>query len=139
MLLLTPVVTAARRAVRLRRGTPDQRIGRAWNDLLEEARVLGVPLPAGGTRVEQARALGPQVDAVPAAMRADALVFGPAPPDPTAVGHWQGELRQVRRRLRRTAPFVTRVRATFDPRSLLSRHEDIGMHGTTTSSRKALR
>lgn len=139
VLLLTPVVTAARRAVRLRRGTPDQRISRAWNDLLEEARVLGVPLPAGGTRVEQARALGPQVDAVPAAMRADALVFGPAPPDPTAVGHWQGELRQVRRRLRRTAPFVTRVRATFDPRSLLSRHEDIGMHDTTTSSRKALR
>ncbi|QNF94248.1 transglutaminase-like domain-containing protein [Janibacter sp. YB324] len=139
VLLLTPVVTAVRRAVRLRRGTPDQRVGRAWNDLLEEARVLGVPLPAGGTRMEQARALGPQVDAAPAAMRADALVFGPAPADPTAVGHWQGELRQVRRRLRRTAPFGSRVRATFDPRSLLSRHEDIGMYDTTTSTRKALR
>lgn len=139
VLALTPVVTAVRRAVRQRSGSADRRIGRSWNDLLEEARLLGVPLPAGGTRVEQARALGPQVDAVPAAMQADALVFGEAPAHPDAVGQWQGELRRVRRRLRQATPFVTRVRATLDPRSLLSRHEDIGMHDSTTTTRKAHR
>ena len=53
---------------------------------------------------------------------------------------WQAELRRVRRRLRREAPFVTRVRTIFDPRPLLSRQEDIGLHDHTTApSRKALR
>lgn len=140
LLALTPFVTALRRAIRLRRGTPDRRVGRAWNDLVEEARVLGRQLPAGGTRIEQAAALGPRVDAVPAAMRADGLVFAESPPQPAAVGQWQGELRQVRRRLRQDTPFLTRARATFDPRPLFSRHEDIGLHDSTTAPpRKALR
>lgn len=140
LLLLTPVVTSIRRATRLRRGTPDRRVGRAWNDLVEEAGVLGRSLPAGGTRIEQARALGPSIDAVPAALRADALVFGPAPPQPAEVTAWQAELRRVRRRMRRETPFVTRVRATFDPRPLFSRREDIGLHDKTTApTRKALR
>lgn len=140
LVLLTPLVTAIRRAVRLRRGTPDRRVGRAWNDLVEEARVLGRELPAGGTRIEQARALGPAVDAVPAALRADGLVFGEGHLDPGAVTQWQTELRRVRRRLRRETPFVRRMRATFDPRPLFSRQEDIGLHDTTTApSRKALR
>ncbi|CAM4207525.1 hypothetical protein JAAN108728_16070 [Janibacter anophelis] len=129
-----------RRAVRARRGTPDRRVGRAWNDLVDEARALGHRTPAGGTRVEQARALGVAVDAVPAAVRANALVFGEAPPDLAAVRGWQLELRRVRRRMRRETPFVRRVRTTFDPRSMLSRHEDIGLHDSTTApSRKALR
>ena len=140
LLLLTPVVTAARRAVRLRRGSPDRRVGRAWNDLVEEARVLGRRLPAGATRVEQARALGQGSGAVPAAMRADGLIFGEAPPQAAEISAWQAELRRVRRRMRRETPFVTRLRATFDPRPLFSHHEDIGLHDTTTApSRKALR
>ncbi|WP_068327720.1 transglutaminase domain-containing protein [Janibacter terrae] len=140
LLALTPFVTMLRRALRLRGGTPDRRVGRAWNDLVEEARALGLVLPAGGTRLEQAVALGPAVDAVPSAMRADAIVFGEAPPHPAAVADWQRELRQVRRRLRRRAPVGRRLRATFDPRPLFSHQEDIGLHDSTTApARKALR
>lgn len=140
LVLATPLVTRLRRTIRLRRGSPDRRVGRAWNDLVEEARVLGTALPPGGTRIEQAMAMGPDVDAVPAAMRADALVFAQAPPGPTDVTQWQVELRRARRRLRRAAPFVARMRATFDPRPLFSHQEDIGLHDTTTApTRKALR
>lgn len=143
LMLLTPVVIAVRRAIRLRRGGPDRRIGRAWNDLMEEARVLGHRLPASGTRVEQAVALGPVVDAVPAAMRADTLVFGERPPDAAAVTAWQRELRVVRRRMRRAAGPGSRLRALVDPRPLFSRQVDIGLHDSTTApsrkTRKALR
>ncbi|KRE39096.1 hypothetical protein ASG73_01715 [Janibacter sp. Soil728] len=140
LLLLTPVVTATRRAIRLRRGSPDRRVGRAWNDLVEEAGVLGRRLPAGATRLEQARALGQSSGAVPAAVRADGLIFGEAPPRPADVSAWQAELRRVRRRMRRETPFVTRLRATFDPRPLFSHQEDIGLHDSTTApTRKALR
>nr|WP_257908785.1 transglutaminase-like domain-containing protein [Janibacter limosus] len=119
---------------------PDRRVGRARNDLVEEAGVLGRRLPAGATRVEQARALGPGTGAVPAAMRADGLIFGEAPPRAAEISARQAELRRVRRRMRRETPFVTRLRATFDPRPLFSHHEDIGLHDTTTApSRKALR
>lgn len=142
-LLLTPAITSLRRALRLRRGTPDRRVGRAWNDLVEEARVLGLPLPASGTRVEQAAALGPRVDAIPVAMRADALVFGEHPPDAATVTAWQRELRAARRRMRREAAVLTRLSAIFDPRPLLSRQVDIGLHDSTTAgsrtARKALR
>ncbi|WKV16079.1 hypothetical protein LP422_24675 [Janibacter limosus] len=73
-------------------------------------------------------------------MRADGLIFGEAPPRAAEISARQAELRRVRRRMRRETPFVTRLRATFDPRPLFSHHEDIGLHDTTTApSRKALR
>lgn len=140
LLVLTPFATAARRAIRLRRGGPDRRIGRAWNDFTEEARVLGHRLPTSGTRVEQAAALGRTVDAVPVAMRADSLVFGERPPDPAAVTAWQSELRLARRRMRRAAGIGPRLLAAVDPRPLFSRQVDVGLHDSTTApSRKALR
>lgn len=140
LLLLTPLALGLRRMVRLRRGGPDRRIARAWNDLMEEARTLGYRLPAGGTRVEQAAALGPRVDAIPVAVRADSLVFGEQPADPAAVTAWQRELRAGRRRLRRASRPTRRLRARFDPRPLLSRQVDVGLHDSTTApSRKALR
>lgn len=124
---LTPAVVAARRAIRWRRGTADQRIGRAWNDLAEEARGLSLTAPAGSTRVEQAVAWGAHADAVPAAIRADALIFGEGDPSADSADEWRGELRAVRGRIRRGAPLSTRLRATFDPRRLLSRHVDVGL------------
>src|SRR5699024_9529736 len=143
LMLLTPVVLAVRRAIRLRRGGPDRRVGRAWNDLVEEGRALGHRLPVSGTRVEQAAALGPVVDAVPAAMRADTLVFGEHLPDAAAVTTWQRELRAVRRRMRRAAGPGPRLLALVDPRPLFSRQVDIGLHDSTTApsrtTRKALR
>ncbi|WP_435201425.1 transglutaminaseTgpA domain-containing protein [Janibacter sp. GS2] len=140
LLALTPVAIAVRRATRLRRGGADRRIGRAWNDFVEEARVLGHHLPASGTRVEQGAALGPTIDAVPVAMRADSLVFGERPPDPAGVSAWQRELRAARRRMRRSAGIGSRLRAAVDPRPLFSRQVDIGLHDSTTApSRKALR
>lgn len=134
LLLLTPFAIAVRRAIRLRRGGPDRRIGRAWNDLMEEARVLGHRLPASGTRMEQAKALGPAVDALPVAMRADSLVFGERPADPATVTAWQRELTAARRRMRRSAGFGARLRAFFDPRPLFSRQVDIGLHDSTTAT-----
>ena len=134
LLLLTPFAIAIRRAIRLRRGGPDRRIGRAWNDLMEEARVLGHRLPASGTRMEQAKALGPTVDALPVAMRADSLVFGERPADPATVTAWQRELTAARRRMRRSAGLGARLRALFDPRPLFSRQVDIGLHDSTTAT-----
>lgn len=143
LLLLTPFAIAVRRTLRLRRGGPDRRVGRAWNDLMEEARVLGHRLPASGTRVEQAAALGRTVDAIPVAVRADSLVFGEWPPDSAAVTAWQRELSAARRRMRRTAGLGVRLRALLDPRPLFSRQVDIGLHDSTTApsqkAQKALR
>lgn len=134
LVVLVPAAAALRRALRWRRGSGDRRVGRAWADLVEEARGLGRTMPAGGTRVEQALALGPQVDAVPAAIAADALVFAEGEVAAERVTAWQRELRAVRRRMRRAAPVRTRLRATVDPRPLLSRRVDVGLDDPTRTS-----
>lgn len=120
LLLVSPLVAAVRRLLRSRSGRPDQRVGRAWADLVDEARSMGLDVPLRASRPEQAMAMGPEVDAMPLAVGADALVFGEAPPDGTTVGGWLGELRAVRRRTRRAAGLRARLLAAVDPRRILT-------------------
>lgn len=125
-----------RRVLRSRTGDPDQRVGRAWADLVDEARSMGLDVPLRATRPEQAMALGPPVDAMPVAVAADALVFGERPADPAAVGAWLRDLRAVRRRARRSAGLPAALVARTDPRRVVT-HDVPADHAPRRSRRKA--
>lgn len=87
-----------RRRRRRTRGTPASRFSTGWRELIDHARDLGVPAPAGQTRREQARALTAH-DVAPIARRADAHVFGPHDPqEPEVAAYWQ-EIDAARRRM----------------------------------------
>lgn len=136
LLAIAPLVGGVRRVLRSRTGDPDQRVGRAWADLVDEARSMGLDVPLRATRPEQAMALGPQVDAMPVAVAADALVFGERPADPAAVGAWLRDLRAVRRRARRSAGLPAALVARTDPRRVVT-HDVPADHAPRRSRRKA--
>lgn len=82
---------ALRRRRRRGAGPPAARVAGAWRELLDLGRDLGLEPAAHATRREQASHAerGGLVNAVPAAVAADAAVFGPADPDDaTAAGVW---------------------------------------------------
>lgn len=84
--LLILIAKSMRRRRRLRTGSPDQRVGGAWSELVDRARDLGrTPTPTA-TRTEQAELMAvnfPQMvttsDPIALAMRADAAIFSPDP------------------------------------------------------------
>lgn len=91
-IVLTPVAVLAaitgliawlktrRRARRRSTGTADARIAGGWDEVKDLAADLGQPVPSRSTRSEEAGFIG--TDEVRSlATHADALVFGPAPPD----------------------------------------------------------
>ncbi len=121
-----------------------------WRDLVAEARSLGVAVPRGVTRREQADAIDAAValagadspgegegsayvglpeDAVPAAVVAasvDAVVFGPGDGDPEATERLHGEAEAARATMRSGVGRWTRVRSDADPRPLLVARERTG-------------
>ncbi len=108
-----------RRRRRRRRGGGSTRVAGGWAEFLDRARDLGLPLPAGATRAEQAtevetalaegrstrrrRPAPVEASAVRAdalARHADAGVFGPLLPDDAAVdGYWE-HVQSTEQRLR---------------------------------------
>ena len=89
---------AARRRWRRRAARMSTRVVGAWRELVDHARDLGQPVPAGGvvTRREQSRHIGSE--SAPALARvADSHVFGPVPPEPEAASTFWSAVNDERR------------------------------------------
>lgn len=122
LVLLVPALFAVipgAKSVRRRRrrgSTPVASYVGGWDELLDTAIDLGVPVPERGTRPAQASALG-----VPRSLArtADVAVFTPAEP-PHPGGFWD-DIDSQRRRLRSHAPAWRTLLAPINPRSLFRR------------------
>ncbi|MCR2794332.1 DUF3488 and transglutaminase-like domain-containing protein [Microbacterium sp. zg.Y625] len=127
-----------RRRRRRETGAPSERAGGAWAEVVDTARDLGAPTPAGGTRREEARVLAetlPVPDSVVAvAVRADAGVFGPGEPTDDDVEALWREVDEVIGGLRGSVGFWRRLRSRLSLRSLLS---PAGKGARTTRGRSA--
>lgn len=109
---------ALRRRLRRRAPRMSTRVVGAWRELVDHARDLGQPVPAGGvvTRREQSRHIG--TDAAPdLAREADAHVFGPEPPEPHVADSFWGAVNAERRTMSSTVTRRARVRAAVSLRT----------------------
>ena len=104
---------AQRRRRRRTRGTPAARFAAGWADLVDHARDLGMTVPAGTTRLQQARSLADH-DLRRLARAADAAIYGPGDPTADLVGNFWREVDAGRRRLSAAASRRRRVRAAFN-------------------------
>lgn len=136
LVLLAAGYVAAVRALKTRRrqrhatlGPVPGRAAWVWRDLVAEARSLGVAVPDGVTRREQARGIEGVVPALAVASAVDAVVFGPGDGDAeaTAVLHVQAEA--ARAAMRAGVGRWVRLRADADPRPLLVRRRRSGPAG----------
>ena len=134
---------ARRRRLHATLGPVPARAAWVWRDLVAEARSLGVAVPRGVTRQEQAGAVdgavaealkgvtpegevarysAPPEDAVSVASVAvavDAIVFGPGEGDPQASAAVHAEAEAARVTMRSGVGRWTRLRSDADPRPLL--------------------
>lgn len=110
-----------------------------WRDLLGDARSLGVVVPRGATRLEQARAFPGAVPAEPVAVGADAAVFGPGEPGPEVATALLADADAVRTQLRGSVSRWRRVRSDLDVRPLLERDRRRGAATRRLPSMAALR
>ncbi|PYG01641.1 Transglutaminase-like superfamily protein [Georgenia satyanarayanai] len=143
-LLLIVLLKLLRRRRRRTRGSGSGRVAGGWDEVVDRARDLGVPVTGSGTRHEQSRELeeslaggrstwrrspGPVdvsgLDTAALARHADAGVFGPVLPDEGAVaGYWEhvesteGRLREAvgPRRWLRSRISLTSLRKGRDAR-----------------------
>jgi len=86
----------ARRRRRRRAGGPSSQVAAGWRELVDTARDLRMPLPAKGTRLEQARAL----DLVDLGHRANGHVFDVAEPSAEEVDAFWADVATARTALR---------------------------------------
>ncbi|MBF4762030.1 transglutaminase domain-containing protein [Nocardioides islandensis] len=121
--LLVPVAVGAvpgykllRRARRRRASRVSVRYVGAWQELIDRARDLGLPVPAHRSRPAQAVALG--TFALPLARTADDAVFGPATPSIDEADSYWGSVLEVRAGLGPDVPAWRRWLAPFSPASL---------------------
>ena len=108
---------ALRRRRRKRHGPPAARFAQGWRDYVDHARDLGLAVPAGLTRREQAVLVGyGHLAAV-----ADRAVFGPGDPSPRAVGAYWRQIGTAREALTWAAPRRRRLVRLVSLRGLLFR------------------
>lgn len=118
---------ARRRRLRRTRPLTANRFAAGWDELLDQARDLGVAVAPGTSRTHQAALLAelaPAGAAVPGqtvralAHTADAAVYGPAEPTPEdAAAYWR-QIDAVRHALRSAHSRTRRLRALADVRTL---------------------
>jgi transglutaminase-like putative cysteine protease len=108
---------ARRRSRRRRRGPPSHRVANGWREVTDLARDLGRPIPPAATRREAAAHLGHE-RALPLALAADAVVFGPEAPTDASVFEYWGQVDDVRRAMREEHPALQRLRAALNITSL---------------------
>lgn len=117
LVLSVPAVKAARRVRRRRTSSWSGLFVNGWQEVLDAARDRGTPVPEGWSRVEQARALGVDVEM---ARRADALVFAPVPASQEdAVDYW-ARCGRARRQLAAEVGVRRRLWSHLNPASLLA-------------------
>ncbi len=111
-----PGAKALRRLRRRRASSVSARFAGGWQELLDRARDLGLTVPAGRSRPDQAAVLGPSSAGL--ARVADDAVFGAEPPpEALADGYWRQVL-EVRGGLSAGVPRWRRLLAPFNPASL---------------------
>lgn len=111
-----PGLKLARRTIRRSRGRASRCVVGAWQELVDLGVDLGLPIPATGTREAQAAALG--VDPV-LAQHADDLIFGVAAPGTDEAANYWRAVDQARRALAGRHSGPRRVRAFYNPASLV--------------------
>lgn len=110
------------KALRSRRrrthGVPAHQVTAGWRDVLDRARDMGIVVPAGGTRLEEARRMGsPAAEAL--AHRANALVLGPEQPDAAGAAAFWAQTTATKKALLAGLPRGRRLLARLNLRSLL--------------------
>lgn len=114
------LVKALRRRRRRTKGAFTTRIARGWQELVDQARDLGRPVPPGQTRLEQSRTLG-GAELTTLATQANRAVFGRGDVTADQVrDYWTG-VDQARRGMLKQSGFVRGLRGRLSLRSLLSR------------------
>lgn len=126
LLLALPGVVPAlkwwRRRRRLRAVRVSERYAGAWMELVDQARDLGHPVPAGLTRPAEARALG---RGATLAAEADVRIFGADEPDPADAEAFWALVRDEQAGLASAYSPWQRLRAALSLASLL-RHRNSG-------------
>jgi hypothetical protein len=115
--LVIVAVKGLRRRRRRGRGPTATRVAAGWREMVDVARDLGRPVPAGQTRREDARTLGP-LGLAPLAASADSVVFGPGQPPPDAAAWYWSEVDRTRRDISRGLTRWRRLRMAVSLRSL---------------------
>lgn len=121
-LVIVLLVKAIRRWRRQRSSSAPARIAGGWDEIVDRAVDLRVPIRGGATRVETAQTLQrtfPGVAVVPLARRADASIYGPTSVDAIeAEAFWQ-EAGRVVHGMRRSVGRGRRMRARISLRSVI--------------------
>ncbi len=123
---------ARRRHVRRTRGSAPARLSAGWNELVDSARELRIPVTQRATRHEQAQELEAAWNQAPVlAGSADRFVFGPVDPEQEQVAGYWDEVLSARSGLRKRAGWWRRRRAdlTLRPGRWQRRHEDKAARG----------
>ena len=108
-----------RRRIRATTGPTADRAAHIWQDLVADARSLGLDVPRGATNLEQASGMG--VAAAPAlASRGNSFVFGPGEPPEEGVEAYRLEAEQARKEMRGQVSRLRRLRSDVDVRPLLT-------------------
>lgn len=109
------------RGIRRRRrrtvGSASRRIAAGWRDLTDQARDLGVTVPVGATRMEQAAIVGHHG----LASLADRAVFGAHDAGDAQIEAYWAQLRTARKAVRRAVPWRRRLLAPWSARSFFVR------------------
>jgi hypothetical protein len=114
---VVPGLKLARRTARRSRRRASGRLVGAWQELVDLGTDLRVPVPPDGTRETQAAALGAAPEL---AQRADDLIFGVEPPHTDEAAKYWRAVDQARRAMAKRHPLWRRVRAFYNPASLLT-------------------
>lgn len=132
LVLLLPVLIivllkARRRRQRARSGPADRRVAGAWDEVVDRARDLRVPLPSGVSRQESAQSLSqafPDAEVITLARRADARVFGPGEATEDDVGRFWADTDDVIHGMMHSRSRRSRISAKISLRSLLRARGD---------------
>jgi hypothetical protein len=118
-LFVVAVLALKRRRWRRRRRArrPSSQVAGAWDEFVDLARDIGVPLPAEATRREKAQLIG-TAEGLDLARWADGVVFGAADPTPDDIDSYWAEMSQARRSLLRSLSLHSRVASALSPTSL---------------------
>jgi hypothetical protein len=110
---------ARRRRRHATTGPNSSRAAWVWRDLVSDARSLGITVPRGATRLEQATSFPASVSATAIAVGANAAVFGPGDPEPEVATTLLAEADDVRRQVRGSVSRWRRLRSDMSVRPLL--------------------
>ncbi|GAB3265111.1 DUF3488 and transglutaminase-like domain-containing protein [Nocardioides dilutus] len=114
---LVPGLKLARRVARRRLGRASRRLVGAWEEVVDLGTDLGMPVSPRATREAQAAALGVAPEL---AQHADDLIFAPEPPDADEAATYWRAVDQARRAMAKEHPLWRRVRAYYNPTSLVT-------------------